>query len=475
MTLKPWMLPAALAGCIAIALLSALPQLRGLAAIAVAPPISSMFRTYAQIILFAPILIAITSRDIRRLVWVIPVILFATLYAWFPAPFFDYIWDVCLIESVFLLLCAEALSPTRGIWLLRLLLFKLMFCMGVVKFLHGMPEWHDGTAMKYFWQNQPMPGFLSWHFSQLPDMLQRLLTLFVFIVEVPGPFLIFIGRRSRLVYFFINLALQIGIFISGNYGFFNILTVAISFSLWSFVPHTTDRSNRIQFPLVYRYARILVLFIVFGWFTTSLWYTYKTVFPGNRYLHETSWIFLKNAEQREMLAPIRGTLKFFAAAKVSNPYALFGMIPKYRMEIGIESSIDGKTWQKYDFKIRPSALARAPIWYAPHHWRLDHQMYYESFRIRDPQMHEKYSFFLGVRWMPNFIGKLFTGDASVCAHLLHCPLSENPNYLRMRYLYYTFTTSAEKTQSGNYWKTESPHPGQFNEAVITRENYLQLP
>jgi len=474
-TLKPWTLPAALACCAIFALFSAWPQLPGLATIAVAPPVSPTLRTYAQIILFVPIFLAIAARDWRRLLWVAPFFIFTTLYARFPSPFFDYIWDVCLIESIFLFLCGEAVSPTLGIWLLRLLLFKLMFCMGVVKFLHGMPEWHDGTAMKFFWQNQPMPGFLAWYFAQLSEAIQRLMALFLFIVEILGPFLIFIGKRSRLVYFFLNLALQIGIFVSGYYGFFNILTVAISFSLWSVKPLIKDRPNRILFPVVYRYARVVVLFIVFGWLTTSLWYTYKTISPGDRYLHETSWIFLKNEEQTKIFSPIHELVALYAAAKVSNPYALFGMIPKYRMEIGVEGSLDGKTWRKYEFRVRPNELTRAPIWYAPHHWRLDHQMYYESFRIRDPRMHEKYSFFLGVRWLPNFIGKLFLGDASVCSLLLHCPFHENPVYLRMRYLYYSFTTSAEKAISGNYWKTEPPHPGQFNEAIITRDNYLQLP
>ena len=220
-----WILPAGLALTATIALVSALPQLAGLAAIAVPPPGQPSLRVTAQCFLFLPLVIAAVARSGMRGLSVLPFAAIACGYAWFPAPYFDYVWDVFLIEALFLFLCGEAVDRKLGIWLLRLLLFKLMFCMGLVKFLHGMPEWRDGTALKYFWQNQPMPGYFAWHFAQWGDGLQRLMALFVFLVEIPGPFLIFAGRRPRLVYFFLNLVLQAGIFISGNYGFFNILTV----------------------------------------------------------------------------------------------------------------------------------------------------------------------------------------------------------------------------------------------------------
>jgi hypothetical protein len=303
------------------------------------------------------------------------------------------------------------------------------------------------------------------------------MTFYVLIVEIPGPFLIFAGRRARTVFFWMNALLQFGIFFSGNYGFFNLLTIGVSLSLLDneqISPNEHSAWN--SKSLFVRITRAVVLAVSLGWAATTTWYIGKCIWPGDKYLHETSWIFLRNEVQQQMFAPMRGTLKLYAAAKVSNPYALFGMIPKYRMEVLIEGSSDGKEWKQYAFKVRPEEKNRAPVWYAPHHWRLDHQMYYESFRIRDTAMHEQFSFFLGVRWMPNLTGKLLEGDRRVTGILAVNPFTDRPpGYLRFRYLYYQFTTYQERRQSGSYWKTEPPHSGQFNEQPITRENYRQFP
>lgn len=489
MAIRPWTLPSVIFGTALLALISALAQIQGLTTIAVAAPVSMATRIFAQTALFTPLLLFIllsgtaqsrTGRIIQALQF--SLLCFAVIYPHFPSPFFDYVWDVFLIESIFVYLVSQSLAHMSYFakfqtWPLRLLLFKLMFCMGIVKFMHGMPEWRDFTAMKYFWANQPMPGFLAWHAAQLPDWIQRVMTFYVLIVEIPGPFLIFAGRRARTVFFWMNALLQFGIFFSGNYGFFNLLTIGVSLSLLDneqISPNEHSAWN--SKSLFVRITRAVVLAVSLGWAATTTWYIGKCIWPGDKYLHETSWIFLRNEVQQQMFAPMRGTLKLYAAAKVSNPYALFGMIPKYRMEVLIEGSSDGKEWKQYAFKVRPEEKNRAPVWYAPHHWRLDHQMYYESFRIRDTAMHEQFSFFLGVRWMPNLTGKLLEGDRRVTGILAVNPFTDRPpGYLRFRYLYYQFTTYQERRQSGSYWKTEPPHSGQFNEQPITRENYRQFP
>jgi hypothetical protein len=489
-------MPIALGLTVVVALISALPQVAGLAALAVAPPVSIFFRVSAQVVLFLPLLLVFitgyTKKRGRYASFVTQLVFLgcAVAYAHFPEPFFDYIWDVFLIETLYVYLSAEALRQIPALekyspWPLRILLFKLMFCMGVVKFFHGMPEWQNGTALKYFWANQPMPGYLAWHFSHAPDWLQRTMAFFVFLVEVPGPFLIFLGKRPRLVFFFLNLLFQAGIFISGNYGFFNILTVAVGFSLWDFPPRKNLESavgTALEVPRknflidkIHAVSLRLTLVLFAGWLATGVWYILKTIAPGKNYLHETSWVFLNNEEQAAMFSPVRGLIQFYAAAKASNPYALFGIIPKYRMEIAIEGSDDGTQWRKYRFAVRPDSLNAAPVWYAPHHRRLDHQMYYESFRIREPQMHAKHSFFLGVRWMPGFLKNIFNGNLQVLKLLQENPFVEKPPLLlRFQYRYFQFTTPLEKSQTGNYWKTIEPHPGQFDDRPFDKDRLPSL-
>ncbi len=489
--MRPHLLPATLLACAVFACLSAWPQYGGLKAIEPASPlIATGFRLFSQALLLLPVLFVLLVRagtrngyaslPIHLLLWCIML-----CYAHFPTPFFDYVWDVFLIESIFVYLLSRALlldtrTAPYSLWPLRLLLFKLMLCMGVVKFLHGMPEWQNGHALKNFWANQPMPAFTAWYAAGLPLWVQKTMVAFVFLAEIPGPFLIFFGRHARLVFFFLNLLLQLGIFASGNYGFFNILTVVVSFALLDPVPTpdsptTLAKQNNLRANigrLVFYSAGVVLA----GWLLTSAWYIYRAVAPGENYLHETSWVFLHNREQADIPQPMRVLLQTYAVAKVSNPYALFGMIPKYRLEIGLEGSADAVEWKKYRFRVRPDALDQSPIWYAPHHWRLDHQMYYESFRIREPHLHAKYSYFLGVRFMPGLIRELSLANPKVLKLFAENPFpSAPPKVFRFSYRYYLFTDADEWHRTGNYWKTDSPHAGQFFEKPFTALEAASLP
>ena len=469
-----------------IALASAAPQLAGLAKVAVAPPVVSSWRGLAQAVLFFPLLILLSvaweQSKATRITDAL-LLMAAIAYAYFPAPFFDYIWDVFLIETTFVFLLSQVLQQNPrtkrwALWPLRLLLFRLMFSMGVIKFFGGMPEWRDGTAMVYFWANQPMPGYLAWHAAQLPLAWQQAMGFFVFLAETPGPLLIFCGRRARVVFFLLNLILQLGIFVSGNYGFFNLLTIVLCISLFEEreAQNALSSSANFRMPLqrgrtlALRVAQNFLFVVLFGWLICSAYYQYAVFRTDTQHLPETSWVFLQNREQREMPAPLMRLLQSYAAAKIANPYALFGHIAKYRMEIEIWGSHDAASWKKYRFRVKPDEITRAPIWYAPHHWRLDHQFYYESFRLRAPQIAAQYSFFLGSRWLPNFARALFQNDAGVLSLLRQNPFAEKPSrYLRFAYLYYAFTNKTEHKATAAYWKTEPPHPGQFFDQPFTAE------
>lgn len=463
-----------------------MPQLAGLSAIAVPAPVPPLFRALAQALVFIPIAagIATDHNALRRNRVLDFLILISTIcYAHLPSPFFDYIWDVCLIETSFVFLLSRVLAGSERwrhwqLWPLRLLLFRMMFSMGVIKYFLGMPEWRDGTALVYFWPNQPMPGYLAWLAAQLPVGAQKILSAIVFVTEIPGPFLVFCGRRARKVYFLLNLGLQAGIFFTGNYGIFNLLTVVLSLSLFEqkqdFATNNAPlpaRSNRMTAAV--RSASIGVLA---GWLVNSAWYQYAVFRTDTAHLPETSWVFLKNREQQQLPAPLLVTLQAYAAGKVANPYALFGHIAKYRMEIEIRGSYDGSEWRKYRFRVKPDEPDRAPIWYAPHHWRLDHQMYYESFRIRSPDLAARYSFFLGNHWLRNLLRSLLANDAQLSSLFRENPFSAAaPRFLQLRYLYYSFTDLRTQRTTGRYWKTEEPHKGQFFEQAITLSNLHRVP
>ena len=63
---------------------------------------------------------------------------------------------------------------------------------------------------------------------------------------------------------------------------------------------------------------------------------------------------------------------------LANSYGLFAVMTTSRIEIVVEGSNDGQTWQAYEFKYKPGDLARRPPWVAPYQPRLDWQMWFAA-------------------------------------------------------------------------------------------------
>ena len=55
----------------------------------------------------------------------------------------------------------ETPPPRAALWLLRLLLFKLMFLSGSVKLLSGDPTWRNLTALAFHYETQPLPSWIA--------------------------------------------------------------------------------------------------------------------------------------------------------------------------------------------------------------------------------------------------------------------------------------------------------------------------
>src|SRR5207302_185186 len=89
--------------------------------------------------------------------------------------FYSFGWETLLLEIGFL---AIFLGPTKSapsvmvIWLLRWILFRLMFGAGLIK-IRGDECWRDLSCMQYHHETQPMPNPLSWYFHHLPRPLHR--------------------------------------------------------------------------------------------------------------------------------------------------------------------------------------------------------------------------------------------------------------------------------------------------------------
>uniref|UniRef100_A0A3P9I5G7 Lipase maturation factor n=1 Tax=Oryzias latipes TaxID=8090 RepID=A0A3P9I5G7_ORYLA len=157
--------------------------------------------------------------------------------------FLYFQWDNLLLETGFLCVLVAPLTSFSGprvfrehdgvtFWLVRWLLFRLMFASGVVKLTSRCPTWWGLTALTYHYETQCIPTPLAWFAHQLPVWWQKLSVVGTFVIEIAVPVLFFSPlRRLKLGAFYTQVLLQVLIILSGNYNFFNLLTLALCLSL----------------------------------------------------------------------------------------------------------------------------------------------------------------------------------------------------------------------------------------------------
>ena len=333
--------------------------------------------------------------------------------------FFSFQWDILLSEAGFLAIFANA-ARVR-IWLFRWLLFRLMFFSGAVKLLSGDATWRGFTALTYHYYTQPLPTPLAWYMQQLPVWFHKTSVGFVLAVELAVPFLFFAPRRVRHVAGWITIALQVLILLTGNYTFFNFLTIALC--MWLFVePEPDCRTSREVTVGLGALVGALSGLLCLQLFSVPLP-------PGG----ETA---LRVAD------PLR----------IVNSYGLFAMMTTTRPEIIVEGSDDGVTWLAYEFPYKPGNVDRPPPIVAPYQPRLDWQMWFAAL-----------GGYRNNRWFENFVLRLLQGEPSVLRLLSYNPFPKAPpRYIRARTYLYAFTRFGDRA----WWAREES--GMYLPAVRLR-------
>jgi len=307
--------------------------------------------------------------------------------------FMGFQWDVLLLESGFLALFLS-MATKPGIWMLRWLLFRFMFLSGSVKLLSGDPTWANLSALSYYFQTQPLPTPLAWYAHHLPQGVLTASTAATFVIELGLPFLIFGPRRLRFVSAFGILLLEVLIFLTGNYAFFNLLAMALCLVLFDeaalrkvlpqrvtrFVQHHVRDINPGE--IVSFAAGAFALLVVFASFVQI-----HAVF-GGRISAPAMWI-------TDEIAPLR----------IVNTYGLFAVMTTARPEIIIEGSDDGVHWREYAFKYKPGNVKQPPLWNIPHQPRLDWQMWFAALGTpsQSPWV---------LRFLQRLLGKFAGGDGA---------------------------------------------------------------
>ena len=317
-----------------------------------------------------------------------------------------------------------------GLFLLKLLLFKLMLMSGVVKLTSGDDCWWNLTALDYHYWSQPLPTVFGWWADKSPEWFEHFSVAFCLVVEIIVPFFIWAPRRPRLTAAGLLIFLQFAIAITGNYCFFNLLTIALCLLLIddrvaaSLSDARTFRTAKRLQDRFSSYAAIAVIVLTL---------------PINAWLIFTA--FKPYVDWPRPLVAIYGRLE---SLRIANGYGLFRVMTKDRDEIVIEGSTDGIDWLPYEFKWKPGDVMRAPGWCAPHQPRLDWQMWFAalgSYR-ENP-------------WFGRLIVQLLQGSEDVSRLLAKNPFPhEPPRYIRAMFYRYRFTTLRERRETGAWWKRE---------------------
>lgn len=335
--------------------------------------------------------------------------------------FLSYQWDILLLEvgfmTIFLPLAAP--SPPIVVFAYRFFLFRFMFSSGAVKILSGDETWRNFTAMTYHYWTQPLPNRVGWFAHHLPVNVQKLSTFMTLMLELVVPALAIVPAPGRLAGFVLLVLFQVLVFVTGSYGFFNILTVVMTVPLLDdtlLAPYFMIPTTQIHPTMSSVVSFIFALFLALN------------IFQLLALLYRPYWM--------------RRIFAYLSPFMISNHYGLFAVMTSDRLEFELEGSRDGKEWIAYQFRFKPGKLERAPVQAAPHQPRLDWQMWFAALNPRTIEP-----------WLGSLIVRVLEGSPPVLKLFRHNPFPEvPPAYLRLTVYRYRFTTIKEKRKKGQWWE-----------------------
>ena len=417
-------------------------------------------------------------------------------------------------------LLREKEPSSLAVWMLRLLLFKLILSSGLVKLKSGDKSWQDLTALGYHFWTQPIPHQVSWYAHQMGDHLHQLGVFFNHFIELCIPWLIVFPINRLLILFwclitgsmlfagigeltigfalsmggmtalmsigsvyhattssssaqwgdtsrgfatFFIVLLMVNVGLTGNYGFFNLLTIALVFPCLShqqvhwLIPqgyrNKLPQQPSIKVSSLWQTLVILSAMILMPLNLSRL--TQLLAHPQIKQARiqqakfeqrsdvfnepsptlnntQTFWLSIDQINQESIRA--------FGPLLLVNTYGLFARMTQKRYELIIEGSRDGKTWLPYRFKYKPNQ--EDDLNFAGLHMpRLDWQMWFAALYPRCRQ-----------RWFFGLMDALLEGAPSVLSLFEHVPFTDvPPRYVRVRRMNARFTTSLERSKTGQVW------------------------
>lgn len=433
-------------------------------------------------------------------------------------PFLNYQWDILLLETT---LMAAIYAPAglwpriKGasepspavVWMMRLLLFKLVLSSGVVKINSGDVNWRELTALDYHFWTQPIPHQMAWYAHNVPEWIRPIGVWLNHVIELWVPILIIFNPRRWLlvgwlvwagwdisqgvgtspwdeVAWAVGVAAILGgriwphgvdhsparwpaavligglmasIGFTGNYGFFNVLTVALC------IPLLDDRCIRWVTPFRWRHRwpietgpkphPIRRYFVIGAAVLASFFCAIQMVSLIPRTVRGEVRQAMANDDARldqralaTMLELHGEASETFGRLATFYNYGLFARMTDERFELQIEGSVDQVTWRPYRFHYKPDTPDDPLVFAGLHMPRMDWQMWFTALRPQCPSRSD---------WFNQFLRQILEGAPAVKGVFAENPFPDTPpRYVRVKRFRVTFTNSEERAATGAIWHFE---------------------
>lgn len=352
-----------------------------------------------------------------------------------------------------------AASPPRPITVLmmRWLIVRIMLTAGLAKLFGSDPRWLNFTFMEKMYETSPAPTVLGYYVFHLPHAFHVCEILLTFAAEVVAPLVAVLGgRRGRWMAVATWTVFQLGIQLTGNFGWLNTAAFALGLLFlddqmiaaalrWLRLTGWAKRFTAVANPAVRLPRRRFVILGALLWLHFGL-----TIY--------FSIVTLRGDAVTGPPDPRTRPLDFlFGDFRSANCYHLYVSTPPVRDDVEFAGSNDGgRTWQPYPFRYKPQFEDRMAPFLAPRFDRFEATLQI----VLDSR--------LPVTLITDVARELVRGNPDVTGLFASNPFPDAPpRMVRMIVYRYTFTDLKTHRDTGRYWSKE--YVGDYAQPISWRD------
>lgn len=154
---------------------------------------------------------------------------------------FQYEWDALMMEVGFIAIFFapsnlknfHVITPVNNIcyYLLRFIVFKLSFSIGMHIFGSKCPYWLSINGLNFYFQSLPLPNNFGVLMHNSSDGIKKLISALGYFIILDLPFAYFlVWRRFNIFAGQLTALFQIFIMLTGNYGYLQLLILVVNLS-----------------------------------------------------------------------------------------------------------------------------------------------------------------------------------------------------------------------------------------------------